>query len=77
MKNTITIILIILLMYGLHSCNYVDSKINESNIMETGKKNIGSMIALYPKPLTIVGAEVDGKVNWLVVVKILRIPTTQ
>ena len=34
MKNTITIILIILLMYGLHSCNYVDSKINESNIME-------------------------------------------
>lgn len=67
MKNTITIILIILLMYGLHSCNYVDSKINESNIMETGKKNIGSMIALYPKPLTIVGAEVDGKVNWLVV----------
>lgn len=32
-----------------------------------GKKNIGSFVALYPKPLTVVGAEVDGKVNWLIV----------
>lgn len=31
------------------------------------KKNIGSLLALYPKPLTVVGAEVDGKVNWLIV----------
>ncbi len=31
------------------------------------KENIGSLVALYPKPLTIVGAEVNGKVNWLVV----------
>lgn len=31
------------------------------------KKNIGSLLALYPKPLTVVGAEVGGKVNWLVV----------
>ncbi len=31
------------------------------------KKNIGSLLALYPKPLTVVGAEVEGKVNWLVV----------
>lgn len=35
--------------------------------METGKKNLGSLPALYPKPMTVVGAEVDGKVNWLVV----------
>lgn len=31
------------------------------------KKNIGSLLALYPKPMTVVGAEVKGKVNWLVV----------
>ena len=35
--------------------------------METEKKNIGNLPALYPKPLTVVGAEVEGKVNWLVV----------
>ena len=27
------------------------------------KENIGSLVALYPKPLTVVGAEVNGKVN--------------
>ena len=32
-----------------------------------GKKNIGSLLALHPKPMTVVGAEVEGKVNWLVV----------
>lgn len=31
------------------------------------KKNIGSLLALYPKPLTVVGAVVGGKVNWLIV----------
>lgn len=31
------------------------------------KKNIGNLLALYPAPMTVVGAEVDGKVNWLVV----------
>lgn len=31
------------------------------------KKNIGNLLALYPKPMTVVGTEVDGKVNWLVV----------
>ncbi len=37
----------------------------ETNITE--KKNIGSRLTLYPMPLTVVGAEVDGKVNWLLV----------
>lgn len=32
-----------------------------------GKENIGAVLALYPKPMTVVGAEVDGRVNWLVV----------
>ena len=31
------------------------------------KTNLGNLLALYPKPLTVVGAEVDGKVNWLIV----------
>ena len=31
------------------------------------KKNIGSLLALYPEPMTVVGAEVEGRVNWLVV----------
>lgn len=31
------------------------------------KVNIGSKIALYPMPATIVGAEVNGNVNWLLV----------
>lgn len=29
------------------------------------KKNLGSMLALYPMPATVVGAMVDGKPNWL------------
>ncbi len=29
------------------------------------KKNLGSMLALYPMPATLVGAMVDGKPNWL------------
>lgn len=32
-----------------------------------GKKKLGSLLALYPKPMTVVGTEVKGKVNWLVV----------
>ena len=31
------------------------------------KKNIGSLLALYPTPAAIVGAQVNGKVNWLLV----------
>lgn len=31
------------------------------------KKDLGSLLALYPKPLTVVGTHVNGKVNWLIV----------
>ena len=31
------------------------------------KKDIGSVLALYPTPLVVVGAMVDGKPNWLLV----------
>ena len=31
------------------------------------KKNIGNVLALYPTPTVVVGTEVNGKVNWLLV----------
>lgn len=37
------------------------------NMEIMGKKNLGSLLALYPGPITVVGTEVDGKVNWLLV----------
>ena len=56
-----------MLIFGLTSCGTAEVKTHKSNIMETEKQNIGSVPALYPKPMTVIGAEVDGKVNWLVV----------
>lgn len=62
------IVFCVLLLFGLLSCGTAErNKTNQSNIMETEKKNIGSLLALYPKPMTVIGAEVKGKVNWLVV----------
>ncbi|MDE7397308.1 MAG: flavin reductase family protein [Muribaculum sp.] len=29
------------------------------------KVNLGSKLALYPTPVTVIGADVEGKVNWL------------
>lgn len=31
------------------------------------KKNIGAQLALYPAPVIVVGAMVDGKPNWTLV----------
>ncbi|MDE6645232.1 MAG: flavin reductase family protein [Muribaculaceae bacterium] len=31
------------------------------------KVNLGSKLALYPTPVTVIGADVDGKVNWLLI----------
>lgn len=58
---------IVLLLFGLLSCGTTEQKTHPSDIEETAKQNIGSVLALYPKPMTVIGAEVDGKVNWLVV----------
>lgn len=43
------------------------SQLKNKEMMITEKKNIGNVLALYSKPMTVVGAEVEGKVNWLVV----------
>ena len=40
---------------------------NSTNDMTTTKKDLGSLLALYPKPLTVVGAMVNNKPNWLIV----------
>lgn len=62
------IALSVLFLFGLLSCSTTEkNNINHPNIMETNKKNIGNLLALYPKPMTVIGAEVNGKVNWLVV----------
>ena len=52
----------------LFSCSTaVKENTEQRNMSETEKINIGNLLALYPKPMTVVGAEVEGKVNWLVV----------
>ena len=61
-------ILSILSLSVMLSCSTaVKENIAQPDIMEINKKNLGNLLALYPKPLTVVGAEVEGKVNWLVV----------
>ncbi len=48
-------------------CITIVAKAQNKETEMIGKKNLGSLLALYPKPMTVVGAEVNGKVNWLVV----------
>lgn len=58
----------LLFMLVMLSCSTaVKENSAQPNIMETNKKNLGNLLTLYPKPMTVVGAEVEGKVNWLVV----------
>lgn len=62
------ILLNVLFLFGLLSCSTTEmNNMNRPDIMETEKRNLGSLLALYPEPMTVVGAEVEGKVNWLVV----------
>ena len=55
------------LLVMLSCSTAVKENTTQSDIMETNKKNLGNLLALYPKPMTVVGTEVEGKVNWLVV----------
>ena len=43
----------------------VQNNTSKDKIM--GKKDLGSLLALYPKPLTVVGAMVNDKPSWLIV----------
>lgn len=62
-----TILGVLSLLVMLSCSTTVKENTIQPNIMETNKKNLGNLLALYPKPMTVVGAEVEGKVNWLVV----------
>ena len=52
-------------MKSLKETAKVQNNISKDKIM--GKKDLGSLLALYPKPLTVVGAMVNDKPNWLIV----------
>lgn len=62
-----TILYILSLLVMLSCSTAVKKNTAQPDIMETNKKNLGNLLALYPKPMTVVGAEIEGKVNWLVV----------
>ena len=50
--------------------NQIESEKVQNNVSKDkmmGKKDLGSLLALYPKPLTVVGAMVNDKPNWLIV----------
>lgn len=51
-------ILGVLSLLVIMSCSIpVKENTVQPNIMETNKKNLGNLLALYPKPMTVVGAE--------------------
>lgn len=62
-----TILCILSLLVMLSCSTAVKKNTAQPDIMETNMKNLGNLLALYPKPMTVVGAEIEGKVNWLVV----------
>ena len=52
-------ILGVLSLLVMSSCStVVKENTAQPDIMETNKKNLGNLLALYPKPMTVVGAEV-------------------
>lgn len=61
--RTAGIALSVLLIFA----NTAEARPDNRKTVEMEKKNIGKRPALYPMPVTVVGAEVDGKVNWLLV----------
>ena len=63
----LSLISIILLSLCLSCSTRQTKETVKKNDTEMKKRNLGSLLALYPKPMTVVGAEVEGKVNWLVV----------
>lgn len=61
-------LLLAIMLSGLLPCAMAaQDKIHNNSVMETEKKSIGNKLALYPMPLTVVGANAEGKPNWLLV----------
>lgn len=44
-----------------------EKELNQQNNVEMNKVNLGNKLALYPMPLTVIGATVNEKINWLLV----------
>ncbi len=65
MKKSILTLLLLSLLSACHK--QPTRETDKQNNTEMQKINLGSKLALYPTPLTVVGAEVNGKVNWLLV----------
>ena len=66
-KNQLSLFLLVLSFFLVQAMAVQAQDIAKTNTEIMGKKNLGSLLALYPKPMTVVGTEVNGKVNWLVV----------
>ena len=57
----------IFLLFLLFSCNTKGKKCEvQQDIIGMEKKNIGYILSLYPKPLKVLGEEVECDVIWLV-----------
>lgn len=57
--------LALLIMFDmLSACTNSNNNSNRNRKME--QKNIGSVLALYPTPLVVIGTMVDGKANWMI-----------
>ena len=70
MKHHILNCICIIMLFSSIACNNDNSNIEKEDyktITMTKKENIGNRLALYPMPVTVIGAEVNGKVNWLLV----------
>ena len=69
MKHHILNCICIIMLFTSVACNSNNStsEKEDDKKMMTEKKNIGNRLALYPMPVTVIGAEVNGKVNWLLV----------
>lgn len=62
MRKIILGALALMLLVGMFSaCSNNSNNKNQTNT----KKNIGSVLALYPTPTVVIGTMVDGKVNWM------------
>ena len=58
-------ILGVLSLLVMSSCStVVKENTAQPDIMETNKKNLGNLLALYPKPMTVVGALPSYSITW-------------
>lgn len=55
---------LVLLVCTLSACSNNNND-NENQMDKNMKKNIGSVLALYPTPTVVIGTMIDGKVNWM------------